>query len=338
MLSGVSAQTDTWAPLVDKFGRRHSYLRVSLTDRCNFRCVYCMPADGVDVKPKDEILSFEEIVRLTKVFARLGVDKVRLTGGEPTVRKGLDGLMSDLSAIPGIERILMTTNGSTLSTHAQIYRDAGLNGLNISIDSLRPDRFAEITRGADLAKVMAGIERALDTGYDSIKINVVLMAGVNEDELCDFVQFAVDRKTHVRFIEFMPFVGNGWDKGGVVPYRQMRATIEEKFKLVPIEVEKSAVAKEFTVAGTGGSIGFVTSVTDDFCGGCNRIRLTAEGQIKTCLFLLAGTSLRDMVRSGASDDELAVAIRAALMTKWAGHPPMERLIGLDDRAMVQIGG
>jgi cyclic pyranopterin phosphate synthase len=297
-----------------------------------------MPADGVDVKPKDEIMSFEEIARLTSVFARLGVDKVRLTGGEPTVRKGLEGLMRDISDIPGIERLLMTTNGYTLATHAQTYRDAGLNGLNISVDSLKPERFSEITRGSDLGRVLAGIERALEAGFDSIKINVVLMSGVNEDEICDFVQFAVDRKTHVRFIEFMPFVGNGWNKGGVVPYRKMKGLIEEKFELVPIETEKSAVAKEFQVGATGGSVGFVTSVTDDFCGGCNRIRLTAEGQIKTCLFLLAGTSLRDMVRNGASDDDLAVAIRTALMTKWAGHPPMERLIGLDDRAMVQIGG
>lgn len=329
---------DVWSPLDDKFGRRHTYLRVSLTDRCNFRCVYCMPAEGVDVKPKDEILTIEEIVRLVEVFARLGVNKVRLTGGEPTVRKGLEELIVAIKAVPGIETLLMTTNGSTLSTHALRYRQAGLDGLNISVDSLKPERFSEITRGADVTKVMDGIHAALEAGYRSVKINVVAMKGVNEDELCDFVQFAVDNAVHVRFIEFMPFAGNGWNKAEVLTYSDMLQMVKGRFELDPVECEKSAVAKEFTVKGTPASIGFVTSVTDDFCGGCNRIRLTAEGRIKTCLFLLAGTSLRDMVRAGASDEELAQAIHEALKTKWAGHPPMDRWIAHDDKAMVQIGG
>lgn len=323
---------------MDKFERHHTYLRVSLTDRCNFRCVYCMPAEGIEVKPKDEILTLEEISHLVSVFARLGVNKVRLTGGEPTVRKGLEDLIKSVSDTEGIDSVLMTTNGSTLATHAGRYRDAGLSGLNISIDSLKSEKFSEITRGADMDRVLSGIDAAIQAGYPSIKINVVAIKGLNDDELVDFVQFGIDRNVHVRFIEFMPFAGNGWAKGGVFTYNDMLAKIREKFELTPLETDKSAVAKEFRVGSGSTSIGFVTSVTQDFCGGCNRIRLTAEGRIKTCLFLLAGTSLRDLIRSGATDEELAEACHAALQTKWAGHPSMDRWVGHDDKAMVQIGG
>ncbi len=338
ILKGVSAGTDPWRPLVDRFGRKHTYLRLSLTDRCNFRCRYCMPLHGVEWKPRNEVLSLEECVRLSWIFVKLGVQKIRLTGGEPSVRKGLVGLIRELRALEGLGPLLMTTNGSTLASQAHAYRAAGLTGLNISLDSLQPDRFVEVTRGGDLQKVLAGIDAALDAGYDSVKVNVVAMAGVNDVELVDFVQFGIDKGVHVRFIEFMPFLGNEWTKAGVLPYREMIRLIETQFKLRPLEIDKSAVAKEFQVEGTRASIGFVTSVTDDFCGGCNRIRLTAEGQIKTCLFLKAGTSLRDMMRQGSSDDELAEAIHVALQTKWAGHPAMDQWVGHDDKAMVQIGG
>lgn len=327
-----------WRPLEDRFGRKHTYLRVSLTDRCNFRCVYCMPAEGVDLQPKHELLSLEEIVRLVSVFARLGVDKVRLTGGEPTVRKGLTELMASIKAVPGIDRLLMTTNGATLAQKALEYREAGLDGLNVSIDSLQPGRFAEITRVGDLERVLAGLSAARSAGFDSLKINVVVIGGVNEDEVTDFVAYAVENHAHVRFIEFMPFLGNGWDRNHVVGYHDMLRAIGDKFELEPKDVEASAVAKEFTVKGSQATIGFVTSVTDDFCGTCNRVRLTSDGRIKTCLFLNAGTSLRDLMRSGASDEDLAEAAHTAIRTKWAGHPSMERWMSLDDQAMVQIGG
>lgn len=329
---------DTWRPLVDKFGRKHTYLRVSLTDRCNFRCQYCMPEEGVEWKTREEVMSIEEIVRVTGVFARLGIDKVRLTGGEPTVRKGLTGLIASLKRIEGINTLLMTTNGSTLANEAQGYRDAGLHGLNISLDSLRPEKFFEITRGADFDRVVRGVEAAIKAEFRSIKINVVALKGFNDDELCDFVQFGIDRGVHVRFIEFMPFLGNQWKKAGVMSYAEMLAKIKTKFEIQPIKMEKSAVAKEFQIAGTQSTIGFVTSVTDDFCGGCNRIRLTADGRVKTCLFLKAGTSLMELCRQDANDDELATAIHDMLSTKWAGHPSMERWVGFDDKAMVQIGG
>ncbi|MBS1714509.1 MAG: GTP 3',8-cyclase MoaA [Armatimonadetes bacterium] len=334
----MGASVGPWEPLVDRFGRRHTYLRVSLTDRCNFRCRYCMPAEGVVWKPRDEILTLEEIVRLVGVFARIGVDKVRLTGGEPTVRKGLEGLIASLSAVPGIKTLLMTTNGTSLAQKASAYRSAGLDGLNVSMDSLQPDKFSEITLGGDLDRVLQGVRAARSSGFEPLKVNVVAMKGVNDDELADFVAWGIESDVHVRFIEFMPFLGNEWKKGGVLTYKEMLERIQGRFVLKPLTVGPSAVAKEFTVEGTHATVGFVTSVTDDFCGGCNRIRLTAEGQVKTCLFLKAGPSLRDMMRAGASDDDLALTVHAALATKWAGHPPMERLVGLDDKAMVQIGG
>lgn len=283
-------------------------------------------------------MSVEEIVRLTKLFVGLGVTKVRLTGGEPTVRRGLVDLIEELRKLSSLQSILMTTNGTTLASCAEAYRSAGLNGLNISLDSVRPDRFREITRGGSLARVLAGVDAALEAGYDSVKINIVVMKGVNDDELCDFVRFGIDRQVHVRFIEYMPFLGNEWKRAGVLTYRDMLAAIQSEFELSPLSVERSSVAKEFGVVSGRSTIGFVTSVTDDFCGACNRIRLTANGQLKTCLFSRAEDSLLDLARSGATDAELATVIHRTLARKWAGHPSMDRWVGLDDRAMVQIGG
>ncbi len=325
-------------PLVDRFGRRHNYLRISVTDRCNFRCGYCMPEEGVEWKAREEILRFEEIERLTRLFASMGVDKVRLTGGEPTVRKGLVDFVKTLRGIEGIQDLLLTTNGDTLTTLAQPLRDAGLDGLNISLDSLRHDRFYEITRRVRLSHVLDGIETALSCGFKKIKINVVAMAGVNEDELCDFVGHFWDEPVEVRFIEFMPFLSNGWNKGKLLPYKEMRRQLENSFRLIPLHTERSAVAKEFAVDGAQVRVGFITSMTDDFCGGCNRLRLTADGRIKVCLFASSGPSLRDAMRDGATDDDLEQIIHTALDGKWAAHPPMDRLIAVNDRPMVLIGG
>ena len=324
--------------LVDRFGRRHNYLRISVTDRCNFRCAYCMPHEDMEWTPRSEILSFEEIERLTRLFVSMGVDKVRLTGGEPTTRKGLVDLVSSLSPIEGLRSLLMTTNGDAMSTMAVSLREAGLQGLNISLDTLKPDRFFEITRRNRLDRVLDGIEAVLASGYESVKINVVAMTGVNEDELCDFIDHFRDCPVEVRFIEFMPFLSNGWQKGRMLPYAEMRRRLESKFQLTPLETEKSAVAKEFAVEGAKVRVGFITSMTDDFCGGCNRVRLTSDGRLKVCLFAKTGPSLRDAMREGASDDDLAETIRTALDGKWAGHPPMNRLIESNDLPMISIGG
>lgn len=325
-------------PLVDRFGRIHTYLRVSVTDRCNFRCQYCMPPDGLDWLNRTEILSFEEIERLARLFAKMGVNKIRLTGGEPTVRKDLTTLMERLSSIEGVNSLLMTTNGTTLITKAREYRSAGLNGINISIDSLDRTKFEKITLRDELPRVLRGIDAAISAGFDSIKINVVVMEGVNDSELLDFVEFARQRPITVRFIEFMPFEGNGWRPNSVVSYAQMRSMIEAKHELISVDVEANAVGKDFAIKDHLGQIGFVTSMTDSFCSTCNRVRLTAEGQFKACLFAGAETSLRDPMRSGAKDDELAEIIRASLNQKWRAHPPMNLLPQVSNRSMVAIGG
>lgn len=325
-------------PLVDRFNRVHNYLRISVTDRCNFRCGYCMPPEGLDWRTRDEILTFEEIERLSRLFARLGVTKIRLTGGEPTVRRGLEELIERLAKIPGIDSLLMTTNGTTLASKALNYRNAGLTGLNISVDSLKRDRFKEITLRDELPRVLAGIDAALAANLESVKLNVVVMAGINEGELFDFIEFSRDRAITVRFIEFMPFEGNGWRSASVFSYRSMRKIIDERYMLIPIETEKSAVGKDFLIPGHRGSVGFVTSMTESFCDGCNRVRLTAEGSFKACLFAGAESSLRDPMRSGASDAVLETIIRDGLDKKWKEHPPMDLLPQIPNRSMVAIGG
>jgi len=297
-----------------------------------------MPPSGLDWLQRSEVLTFEEIERLAKMFVRLGVDKIRLTGGEPTVRKDIDELISRLSAIDGVKSLLMTTNGSTLADRARDYRDAGLTGLNISMDSLRPDRFRDITCRDGLPRVRKGIEVALASGFESVKLNVVVMAGINDDELLDFVELARERHLTVRFIEYMPFEGNGWQPDSVFTYRQMRSRIEASYELVPVVIEASAVGKDFTIPGFAGTIGFVTSMTESFCDTCNRIRLTAEGAFKACLFAGSETNLRDPMRRGADDEEIESVVREALGRKWRGHPPMELLPHVKNRSMVAIGG
>lgn len=297
-----------------------------------------MPPEGLLWRQREEILTYEEIERLTRLFVEMGVDKVRLTGGEPTVRKGIDELIARLKSIEGLKTLLMTTNGFRLKGQAKRYREAGLDGLNISLDSLKKERFHEITRQDSLEQVLAGIDAAIEVGFPSIKINVVAMAGINDDELGDFVEFIKDRPLEVRFIEFMPFHQNGWTAGGVLSFAEMKRRLSERYELIPVETAPTAVAKEFRVEGHLGTLGFITSMTENFCSGCNRLRLTADGNMKNCLFSTTETDLRDQLRSGASDEELEATIRGCLDAKWKEHPPMERLVELHNRSMIQIGG
>lgn len=297
-----------------------------------------MPPEGIPWTPHAEILSYEEIIRLTHLFSRLGVDKVRLTGGEPTTRKHIEILIRGLANIDGLRSLALTTNGSTLAQRASTYREAGLSGLNISIDSLQRDRFAEITRRDELPRVLAGLDAALEAGYDFVKVNMVVMAGVNEDEILDMIELTRHRPIHVRFIEFMPFEGNGWKEASIFSYAEMRRCIESKHTLIPLDVEPSAVGKDFAIPGFAGKVGFVTSMTDSFCSTCNRLRLTAEGALKVCLFSGAEVSLRDPMRAGADDLELEAIVRAALDLKWRGHPPMNLLPQVANKSMVAIGG
>lgn len=324
--------------LMDRFGRAHTYLRISVTDRCNLRCTYCMPPEGLAWKQRDELLSYEEIMRVARVFVSMGIDKIRITGGEPMVRQNLDVLLSQLSGLDGLNTLAMTTNGMLLAPQAKQLKQAGLNAINISLDTLRPERFKQIAKRDGFHAVMAGIEAALSVGFDSLKLNVVIMAGVNEDEILDFVEFTKDKPMNVRFIEYMPFKDNAWSQAGVFPYLAMRQLIESRYALVPITPGFGAVAKDFKLPGHKGTVSFITSMTDSFCGTCNRLRLTSDGQIKSCLFQPAEVNIRDSLRSGLTDFGLETLITSAVLQKQEAHPPMEELLNLENRAMIEIGG
>lgn len=297
-----------------------------------------MPEHGVDWKGRDEILNFEEIVRISRMLATLGVQKVRLTGGEPTVRKNLPDLAARLSKIPGLKTLAMTTNGTTLAGRAGEYLAAGITALNVSLDSLDPERFEQITLQPGLGKVLDGIEAAITAGFPSIKINMVVLGGVNDHEVAAFAGLAKDWPVTVRFIEFMPFLGNQWSQATLVPTRVTREAIQHRYPLVPVEQDPNEVSRDYSIAGFAGKVGFVSSMTESFCGGCDRLRLSATGMVSNCLFSQVGTDLRTPLRGGASEEELIALVQAELSAKWREHPPMDHLARLSRREMVAIGG
>jgi cyclic pyranopterin phosphate synthase len=327
-------------PLTDRFGRVHRDLRISVTDRCNFRCTYCMPAEGLQWLPREELLTFEEIERIARILVdRYGFTSIRLTGGEPTVRARLPLLVEKLAGL-GVD-LALTTNGATLRLLAAELADAGLQRINISLDTLRPDRFREITRRDDLDRVLDGIDAALDAGLDPVKINAVMMRGVNDDELVDFARFGREKGVQVRFIEFMPLDATGeWTEEQVVTHREIVERVNEVFPIEPVEPEGhgSAPAERFRYLDGGGEIGIIASVTHSFCSSCDRVRLTAEGQLRACLFALEDTDLRGPLRAGASDDELAALVESTVGSKWAGHHIGEQVFIRPNRSMSQIGG
>jgi molybdenum cofactor biosynthesis protein A len=324
--------------LIDRFGRRHNYLRISLTDRCNLRCTYCMPANGIAVAANDKLMTTPEIVTIARLLVERGVDKIRLTGGEPTLRRDLLPLIEQLRGIPGLRTLAMTTNGLTLAKDARALRDAGLDDLTVSLDTLRRLRFMEITRRDRFAEVEAGIAAALAAGFAPLKVNAVMMQGINEDELLDFVFLTRDQPIHVRFIEYMPFHGTGWNEAGLLPYQVMKARIAATYELTPLITAASAVGRDFIIPGHAGAVGFITSMTESFCAGCNRLRLTADGAIKSCLFSNGEVALLPALRAGADDGELAALVALALAGKPEKHPPMAELLAMDNRTMVAIGG
>ena len=326
-------------PLVDTFGRRHTYLRISLTERCNLRCIYCMPAEGVTLAPRSDILTFEEIVRLAHLFVALGVDKIRLTGGEPLVRKDVENLVASLGRIEGLKTLAMTTNGMLLPQKLPRLFASGLNALNISLDTLDPRKFEEITRRPGHEKVLEAIRMALDYGYDPVKVNCVIMRGFNDDELVDFAALTEDQPLEIRFIEYMPFAGNGWNDQLLVPYAQMIETIERRYgMLLRASNGPNDTSKTFQIEGFRGLLGFITSMSDHFCAGCNRLRITANGSLKVCLFGKEEVSLRDAMRAGASDETLTDLIHAAVLRKKAAHAGMYTLAASENRPMILIGG
>ncbi|KAL3873916.1 hypothetical protein ACJMK2_036993 [Sinanodonta woodiana] len=327
--------------LTDTFGRHHTYLRISLTEKCNLRCQYCMPEEGVDLTHKDKLLTTEEILKLSTVFVKEGITKIRLTGGEPLVRKDLVEIVAGLSALRshGLKTIAMTTNGITLARKLPELKDAGLNALNISLDTLVPPKFELITRRKGWDKVMQGIEKALELGYDPVKVNCVIMRGTNEEEICDFVQFTKDKKIDVRFIEYMPFDGNRWNFKKMVPYKEMLDTIKLQWPdLQELLNDTNDTAKAFKVPGYIGQVGFITSMSEHFCGTCNRLRLTADGNLKVCLHGNAEVSLRDLIRNNVEDTELLTIIGAAVKRKKKQHAGMESLSKMKNRPMILIDG
>ncbi|HET9733252.1 MAG TPA: GTP 3',8-cyclase MoaA [Acidimicrobiales bacterium] len=334
----------TASPLVDPHGRVVKDLRISVTDRCNFRCTYCMPQEGMAWLPRSEVLTFEEIERIARVCVeRYGFDSLRLTGGEPTVRAQLSVLVARLAAltVPATGEpvdLAMTTNGATLALLAHDLKAAGLRRINISLDSLRPDRFAEITRRDQLARVLDGILAARAAGFDPVKVNVVLVRGVNDDEIVDFARFGRDHGVQVRFIEFMPLDADGaWTLERVVPSAEVIAAIAEHWPLEAVEHGPEPAAR-WRYADGRGEVGVVASVTQPFCGNCDRVRITAEGQLRNCLFAVEETDLRAVMRSGGSDDDLARAIAGDVGRKWAGHQIGNVAFVRPRRSMSQIGG
>ncbi|MBI2996333.1 MAG: GTP 3',8-cyclase MoaA [Candidatus Melainabacteria bacterium] len=324
--------------LIDSFGRAHTYLRISITDRCNLQCIYCMPSCGIKWKEHKEILTYEEIRRIATLFVNMGIKKIRLTGGEPIVRKNIEELVEKLALINGLETLAMTTNAVLLKDKVFTLKKSGLNALNISLDTLRKERFKQITKLDSLTNVLESINAAIQAGFNLLKLNVVVMKGINEDEILDFVYFLKDKPINIRFIEFMPFKGNEWEHSRFVPYLEMKKIIEEHYELIPIHNKTTNIAKDFCIEGFQGTISFITSMTESFCSTCNRIRLTADGSIKTCLFHSPEVSLRDAIRNGATDSEVTQMIQTALILKKIGHESADELIKIENQCMIQIGG
>lgn len=291
------------------------------------------------MKPQDHILTFEEIERLVRLFVREGVNKIRLTGGEPLVRKEVDTLIDRLGRIEGIKTFAITTNGLLLPKKLSRLQQAGVNLLNISLDTLDASRFEFITRRKGLDLVLQAIDRALDLGYEPVKVNCVVMKHFNDDELSDFVSLTQEKPLEIRFIEYMPFDGNGWNDDRFMPYRDMIDRIERDHPaLARLNDGPNETSKTYQVPGYAGRVGFITSMSEHFCGSCNRLRLTADGNLKVCLFGKAEVSLRDAMRSGASDEALAEIIQAAVQRKKAAHAGMYNIARSENRPMILIGG
>ena len=324
--------------LVDRHGRVHRDLRISVTDRCNLRCVYCMPEDGLPAMARHDLLTFDEITRLARVARQSGVTSVRITGGEPLVRRGLPVLVARLSGV-GFDDLSLTTNGMELAGMAKELAAAGLRRVNISCDSLRADRFSSIRRRGKLATVLGAMDAAEEAGLAPLKVNVVLLRGQNDDEILAFADFARRTGRVVRFIEFMPLDAEGaWRRDRLVPGREVFDRIHRVWPLVPVEPGGSAPAERFRFQDGCGEVGLISSVTQPFCGTCDRLRLTADGALRNCLFSDREISVRALLRQGAGDEELAFAFREAVWSKFPGHGINEPGFLQPARSMSMIGG
>jgi cyclic pyranopterin phosphate synthase len=327
--------------LIDTFERVHDNLRISVTDRCNIRCFYCMPEDGAKYMPHAEILRFEEIERFARVAVSLGVNKLRVTGGEPLVRRDLPVLIRMLAAIPGVKDLALTTNGVLLTRDAQALYDAGLRRLNVHLDTLDRARFEKITRRDDLEKVLEGLDVAQRIGFETIKINAVAVKNLVEPDIVPLARFGRERGIEIRYIEFMPLDAQGlWSRANVLTASEMIETLSRE--IAPLEEipdrDPRAPATEYRFADGVGRVGFIASVSRPFCLNCNRIRLTSDGKLRYCLFAIEETDVKSLLRNGASDDEIAALIRQTVREKWIGHEINSQKFVAPPRPMYAIGG
>ncbi|XEC96431.1 GTP 3',8-cyclase MoaA [Paenibacillus tarimensis] len=330
--------------LIDRFGRHHNYLRISVTDRCNLRCLYCMPEEGVEFTDASNLLSYDQITEVVEAAAGLGISKLRITGGEPLVRPGLDGLIAQLASIPGITDIALTTNGLLLAPQAKALKAAGLSRVNISLDTLEPARFRLIARRGDLKRVMEGIEAAADAGMTPIKLNCVLLKGINEDEIASFLKLAYERPLHVRFIEYMPIghADENWKNHYLPLSRVMEIAQDAGYVLSPrTEVTGNGPSEDWHMEGGAGSFGLIHPVSDQFCKRCNRLRLTADGFIKPCLYWLDELNVKPAL---GDREQMAQLFRRAMDLKPENHEMAAKLLNEaqshvpTERRMSQIGG
>lgn len=328
--------------LIDRFDRTIDYMRISITDKCNLRCTYCVPSCGVAPIISKDILTDEEIFRVTKAAAKLGVRKIRLTGGEPLSRKNVISLVASLKTIPGIENISMTTNGIMLEEYAQKLADAGLDRVNISLDSFRPDRYKEITRGGNIESVLKGIKAAETAGLLPIKINMVPIRGFNDDEIEEFARLTLSTPYHVRYIEFMPIGGRDfWNDEKYIPTDEIKAIAEKIGPLTPVKLRKTGPARYYRFDNAPGILGFISALTHHFCGDCNRLRITSDGKLRPCLFSETEIDLKPALRNSApdeKDEEIERLLRLAIDVKPEGHH-IDQRTDLDTlKPMSKIGG
>ena len=318
----------------DLYSRRINYMRISITDLCNLRCEYCMPAEGISKKDHEDMLSLEEIVEIVKAGVKLGIDKVRITGGEPLVRNGIVEFIQMISNIDGIKDIAITTNGILLPKYAESLKKAGLKRVNISIDSLKPDKYKEITRGGDISKVLKGIEESIRLGLTPVKLNVVAIGGYNDDEIGDFIQLTKDNPIDVRFIELMPIgEASEWGKEKFISNEDIRNKFTE---LIPTETEKSSPAKYYKLPDGVGKVGFINPISNHFCGDCNRLRLTCDGKLKPCLHSNHEIDILEVVKK--HPEKIEDVLRSAIMSKPEKHDLYEENHEESNRSMFQIGG
>ncbi len=328
--------------LVDKFGRKHNYLRISLTERCNLRCTYCMPPEGVELGPKSQYMTADEILKIASEFVSMGVDKIRLTGGEPLIRKDFEHILRSLASL-NVE-LAITSNAVILDKYLDLFKELGVKNLNLSLDSLNKEKFSTITRRNYFEKVMNNIQLFLDEGF-RLKINTVLIKGFNEDEIVPFIKWTKDKDLHVRFIEFMPFDGNSWNMDKMVSLKEINEIANKYFteeEVLRIEDKPNDTAKNYRVKGYKGTFAVISSVTNPFCDSCNRIRLTSDGKLKNCLFSSGESDLLIRLREGGSIKDLILENLSAKMKVRSGKNTLEDFKNEDwhktNRSMVRIGG